>query len=178
MQIYWHLKFWNFKIVVFVAWQPYWSSSFGSSEMLSMSFWWISFFHENNIIGLAFTSFRARMTDGPRSENVQVVVRIRPLNATEKSAGHKNVIRVDSVNNAVTICGNQMEKSASGSNSYNEMDRSFTFDSVFGPESSQVHISSGPNVHLTAQFSNPICLSDGSLQSSCQADCPECFAGL
>ena len=78
------------------------------------------------------------MTDDGRSENVQVVVRVRPLNASERSSGHKNVVRVDAVNNSVSIC-NSMEKSASAStNSFNESEREFTFDSVFGSDSSQV----------------------------------------
>ena len=78
------------------------------------------------------------MTDDGRSENVQVVVRVRQLNASERSSGHKNVVRVDAVNNSVSIC-NSMEKSASAStNSFNESEREFTFDSVFGSDSSQV----------------------------------------
>lgn len=73
----------------------------------------------------------------PRSENVKVVVRVRPLSETEKTAGYKTVIKVDSAYSTV-ILRSQISSSNGVGQSYSEMDRSFTFDSVFGSESSQV----------------------------------------
>ena len=74
----------------------------------------------------------------PRSENVKVVVRVRPLSATEKSAGYKSMVKVDSVNNSVILSAPSGNSNGTGNN-FNEIDRVFTFDSVFGSEASQVH---------------------------------------
>jgi len=68
----------------------------------------------------------------PRSENVKVVVRVRPLSEPEKQAGHTVIVDVDSVNNGVTICNKSM------STSVTELEKTFTFDAVFNQESSQV----------------------------------------
>ena len=78
--------------------------------------------------------------DSPRIENVKVVVRVRPISDSEKNAGYKCVVKVDSVRNGIGVC-NQINSSTS-STSFNEMERTFHFDSVFGPESSQVGLSS------------------------------------
>ena len=75
--------------------------------------------------------------DSPRTENVKVVVRVRPISVSEKNAGYKCVVKVDSVRNGIGVC-NQISSSTSSSTSFNEMERTFHFDSVFGPESSQV----------------------------------------
>lgn len=79
------------------------------------------------------------MDTSPRSENVKVVVRVRPLSQGEKSAGYKTVVKVDSVNNTVVL-RSQNNGSNSGGPSYNEMDRNFVFDSVFPQDSSQVKV--------------------------------------
>ena len=75
------------------------------------------------------------MDTSPRSENVKVVVRVRPLSETEKTAGYKTVVKVDSVNNTITL---RAQSNGTTGQSYNDVDRSFVFDSVFGQESSQV----------------------------------------
>lgn len=78
------------------------------------------------------------MTDtSPRSENVKVVVRVRPLSESEKTAGYKNVVKVESVNNSI-ILRQQPNSGNSAGQSYSNVDRSFVFDSVFDQESSQV----------------------------------------
>lgn len=73
----------------------------------------------------------------PRSENVKVVVRVRPLSATEKTANYKSVVKVDSVNNRITLSAPSGNTSGTSTN-YNEIDRVFTFDSVFDTNTSQV----------------------------------------
>jgi len=70
----------------------------------------------------------------PRSENVKVVVRVRPLSDSEKKAGHTIIVEVDSVNNGITICNKSM------SNSVHELEKTFMFDSVFDRESSQMEV--------------------------------------
>ena len=70
--------------------------------------------------------------NSPRSENVKVVVRVRPLSESEKNTGYFNIVTVDSVNNGITISNKNV------ASSINEMDKTFTFDSVLGQESSQV----------------------------------------
>lgn len=77
------------------------------------------------------------MDTSPRSENVKVVVRVRPLSETEKTAGYKTVVKVDSVNNTIILRAQNSGANAIGQ-SYNDVDRSFVFDSVFQQESSQV----------------------------------------
>ena len=75
----------------------------------------------------------------PRSENVKVVVRVRPLSDSEKKAGHTIIVEVDSVNNGITICNKSM------SNSVHELEKTFMFDSVFDRESSQVVVGCSRN---------------------------------
>ena len=79
------------------------------------------------------------MDTSPRSENVKVVVRVRPLSETEKTAGYKTVVKVDSVNNTIILRAQNSGANATGQ-SYNNVDRSFVFDSVFQQESSQVYL--------------------------------------
>lgn len=75
----------------------------------------------------------------PRSENVKVVVRVRPLSESERTAGYKTVVKVDSVNNCVILRSqNNGTNGGVAAHSYNDIDRSFVFDSVFPQESSQV----------------------------------------
>lgn len=73
----------------------------------------------------------------PRSENVKVVVRVRPLSATEKSAGYQTVVKVDSVNNSVILTA-PPGNSNGAVNNFNDIDRVFAFDSVFSTDASQV----------------------------------------
>ncbi|XP_046644917.1 kinesin-like protein KIF3A [Daphnia pulicaria] len=73
------------------------------------------------------------------SENVKVVVRVRPLSETEKTAGYKTVVKVDSVNNTIILRAQNNGANGTGQ-SYNDVDRSFVFDSVFGQESSQMEV--------------------------------------
>ncbi|XP_061090698.1 kinesin-like protein KIF3A isoform X2 [Conger conger] len=65
------------------------------------------------------------------SDNVKVVVRCRPLNQKEKMMGHKLAVSVDEIRGTITV--NKLETS-------NEPPKTFTFDTVFGPESKQLDV--------------------------------------
>uniref|UniRef100_H2ZL57 Kinesin-like protein KIF3A n=1 Tax=Ciona savignyi TaxID=51511 RepID=H2ZL57_CIOSA len=64
------------------------------------------------------------------NDNVKVVVRCRPFNSKETSAQYRQAVKVDEVRGQIAV-----EKSDS-----NEPPKTFTFDTVFGPESKQVDI--------------------------------------
>ncbi|XP_048086687.1 kinesin-like protein KIF3A isoform X1 [Alosa alosa] len=75
-----------------------------------------------------------RTDKGERSEvsdNVKVVVRCRPLNQKEKMMGHKLAVSVDEMRGTITV--NKHETT-------NEPPKTFTFDTVFGPESKQLDV--------------------------------------
>ena len=112
------------------------------------------------------------MDTSPRSENVKVVVRVRPLSETEKSAGYKTVVKVDSVNNTIILRAQNNSANSVGQ-SYNDVDRSFVFDSVFGQESSQVRMYFLSMIFCSINQSNSaltssITPSDGSIQPCCK----------
>lgn len=90
------------------------------------------------------------MSDQTNTENVKVVVRVRPLSETEKNSNFKNIISVDSVNNSIKIA------STNAGNGYNDVEKIFTFDHVFGPTSTQVYdcqvLNCVPNVQLRFFF--------------------------
>lgn len=65
------------------------------------------------------------------SDNVKVVVRCRPLNQKEKSMGHKLSVIVDEIRGTITV--NKLETSQ-------EPPKTFTFDTVFGPDSKQLDV--------------------------------------
>ncbi|XP_035266186.1 kinesin-like protein KIF3A isoform X2 [Anguilla anguilla] len=65
------------------------------------------------------------------SDNVKVVVRCRPLNQKEKMMGHKLSVSVDEIRGTITV--NKLETP-------NEPPKTFTFDTVFGPESKQLDV--------------------------------------
>uniref|UniRef100_A0A667YL99 Kinesin-like protein n=1 Tax=Myripristis murdjan TaxID=586833 RepID=A0A667YL99_9TELE len=65
------------------------------------------------------------------SDNVKVVVRCRPLNQKEKMMGHKQAVSVDEIRGTITV--NKLETS-------NEPPKTFTFDTVFGPDSKQLDV--------------------------------------
>lgn len=65
------------------------------------------------------------------SDNVHVTVRCRPLSETEISQGHAAVVDCDSVRGTVTIKTDRKHHDAI---------RSFTFDTVFGPDSKQMDV--------------------------------------
>ena len=66
------------------------------------------------------------------SENVKVVVRVRPLNDSEMSADYRNIIQVDSINGTVKLANlNQARESPA---------KLFTFDTVFPPDVKQVSL--------------------------------------
>ena len=64
----------------------------------------------------------------PGDECVKVMVRCRPMNEKEKGNGSQNVIEVDKSVNQIIITGEQKG---------GEQERAFTYDSVYGPESTQ-----------------------------------------
>lgn len=65
------------------------------------------------------------------SDNVKVVVRCRPLNQKEKVMGHKQSVTVDEIRGTITV--NKLETSQ-------EPPKTFTFDTVFGPDSKQLDV--------------------------------------
>uniref|UniRef100_A0A673C1U9 Kinesin-like protein n=1 Tax=Sphaeramia orbicularis TaxID=375764 RepID=A0A673C1U9_9TELE len=65
------------------------------------------------------------------SDNVKVVVRCRPLNQKEKMMGHKQAVSVDEIRGTITV--NKLETPQ-------EPPKTFTFDTVFGPDSKQLDV--------------------------------------
>ncbi|XP_071381285.1 kinesin-like protein KIF3A isoform X1 [Centroberyx affinis] len=65
------------------------------------------------------------------SDNVKVVVRCRPLNQKEKMMGHKQAVSVDEIRGTITV--NKLETP-------HEPPKTFTFDTVFGPDSKQLDV--------------------------------------
>ena len=64
------------------------------------------------------------------SENVKVVVRVRPLNDSEMHSDYRNIIHVDAINGTVKLENlNQARESPP---------KIFTFDTVFPPDVKQV----------------------------------------
>ena len=66
------------------------------------------------------------------SENVKVVVRVRPLNDSEKSSDFRSIVHVDSINGTVKL--------ENVSSSRENPPKVFTFDTVFPPDVKQVLI--------------------------------------
>nr|XP_046179678.1 kinesin-like protein KIF3A isoform X4 [Oncorhynchus gorbuscha] len=64
-------------------------------------------------------------------DNVKVVVRCRPLNQKERSMGHKQAVSVDENRGTITV--NKLETN-------HEPPKTFTFDTVFGPDSKQLDV--------------------------------------
>ncbi|XP_077465335.1 kinesin-like protein KIF3A [Stigmatopora argus] len=64
-------------------------------------------------------------------DNVKVVVRCRPLNQKEKAMCHKQAVTVDENRGTITV--NKLE-------TQHEPPKTFTFDTVFGPESKQLDV--------------------------------------
>ncbi|XP_062045176.1 kinesin-like protein KIF3A isoform X3 [Oryctolagus cuniculus] len=64
-------------------------------------------------------------------DNVKVVVRCRPLNEREKSMFYKQAVSVDEMRGTITV---------HKTDSSNEPPKTFTFDTVFGPESKQLDV--------------------------------------
>ena len=62
----------------------------------------------------------------PSDECVKVMVRCRPMNSKEHDNGSKNVIQIDKTVNQVIIQNAQDSV---------DPERAFTYDSVYGPES-------------------------------------------
>ncbi|XP_034260500.1 kinesin-like protein KIF3A [Pantherophis guttatus] len=65
------------------------------------------------------------------SDNVKVVVRCRPLNEREKTMCYKMAVNVDEMRGTITV---------HKTDSSNEPPKTFTFDTVFGPESKQLDV--------------------------------------
>ncbi|XP_070768866.1 kinesin-like protein KIF3A isoform X1 [Enoplosus armatus] len=65
------------------------------------------------------------------NDNVKVVVRCRPLNQKEKMMGHKLSVLVDEIRGTITV--NKLETPQ-------EPPKTFTFDTVFGPDSKQLDV--------------------------------------
>ncbi|XP_059202112.1 kinesin-like protein KIF3A isoform X2 [Centropristis striata] len=65
------------------------------------------------------------------NDNVKVVVRCRPFNQKEKMMSHKQAVSVDEIRGTITV--NKLETP-------HEPPKTFTFDTVFGPDSKQLDV--------------------------------------
>ncbi|KAL7989182.1 hypothetical protein Chor_011848 [Crotalus horridus] len=75
---------------------------------------------------------RSEKPDKPdNSDNVKVVVRCRPFNEREKAMCYKMAVNVDEMRGTITV---------HKTDSSNEPPKTFTFDTVFGPESKQLDV--------------------------------------
>ena len=84
------------------------------------------------------------------SENVKVVVRVRPLNDSEMHSDYRNIIHVDAINGTVKLENlNQSRESPP---------KIFTFDTVFPPDVKQVHVLVLNRSSLMTTFDNTIFL--------------------
>lgn len=73
-----------------------------------------------------------KIEDFGEVENVRVVIRVRPLNESEIASGYREIVNVDRVNNTLSVFN---PKSIS-----EELPKSFTFDIIFGTDSTQVDV--------------------------------------
>lgn len=67
-------------------------------------------------------------------ENVRVVVRVRPMDKSERAAGNENVVRVEKGSRCITVTKPHHGTSAP------EPPKIYYFDNVFGADSSQVSL--------------------------------------
>ncbi|CAM4707426.1 unnamed protein product [Lepidochelys kempii] len=75
---------------------------------------------------------KSEKPDKPEScDNVKVVVRCRPFNEREKVMCYKMAVNVDEMRGTITV---------HKTDSSNEPPKTFTFDTVFGPESKQLDV--------------------------------------
>ena len=84
------------------------------------------------------------------SENVKVVVRVRPLNDSEMHSDYRNIIHVDAINGTVKLENlNQSRESPP---------KIFTFDTVFPPDVKQVYVHVLNRSSLMTTFDNTLFL--------------------
>ncbi|XP_025779727.1 kinesin-like protein KIF3A [Puma concolor] len=84
------------------------------------------------LVVLSLTVQNINKSEKPEScDNVKVVVRCRPLNEREKSMCYKQAVSVDEMRGTITV---------HKTDSSNEPPKTFTFDTVFGPESKQLDV--------------------------------------
>ena len=81
-----------------------------------------------------------------QSENVKVVVRVRPLNDSEKSSDFRSIVHVDNINGMVKL--------ENVSSSRENPPKVFTFDTVFPPEVKQASLLSVKNKEKCFQVKN------------------------
>ena len=65
-------------------------------------------------------------------ENVKVVVRVRPLNDKEKKDDYRNIVHIDTIHGTIKLDQLNAPREAPS--------KCFNFDTVFGPESSQMEV--------------------------------------
>lgn len=108
---------------------------------------------------------KAEKLDRPEScDNVKVVVRCRPLNEREKATGYKMAVSVDEMRGTITV---------HKTDSSNEPPKTFTFDTVFGPESKQLdvyNLTARPIIDSVLEGYNGKCL----VSSLCTPFCAAC----
>ncbi|XP_071477175.1 kinesin-like protein KIF11 [Diadema antillarum] len=67
----------------------------------------------------------------PQEKNIQVVVRCRPINSGERKQGSYSVLDVKPVKKEISVSTEVAEKISS---------KTYTFDKVFGPKSTQIEV--------------------------------------
>lgn len=67
-------------------------------------------------------------------DTVKVVVRVRPMNASEKEARYANIVQIDHINGSIKL---ETPNDATHRDSPPKM---FTFDTVFGMDSTQLDV--------------------------------------
>lgn len=98
----------------------------------------------NNLSPGGYVRQGQRGVVSPRSVNVQVAVRCRPLNERESNFGEKSIIKCDEGRREVTYAPPNAQRknipSLAPSSSANPSHKTFTYDHVFGPRASQADL--------------------------------------
>ena len=82
-----------------------------------------------------------RNVGAPRSVNVQVAVRCRPLNDRERSQGDRNILICDPSRREVQFNNPTVARKPSAKTAVNSSaKKTFTYDQVFGPEATQAQV--------------------------------------
>ena len=98
----------------------------------------------NNLSPGGYVRQGQRGVVSPRSVNVQVAVRCRPLNERETNFGEKSIIKCDEGRREVTYAPPNAQRknllSLAPSSNGNPSHKTFTYDHVFGPRASQADL--------------------------------------
>lgn len=76
----------------------------------------------------------------PRSVNVQVAVRCRPLNDREKSQGERSILQCDPIRKEVILSASGLQRKTSALPGISSGKKTFTYDHVFGMDATQADV--------------------------------------